>query len=99
MLERHGYVVEFPGASIDPLAMLAAHAQASGIPVAHVTFNVGSSLEYGAVKCSVSVTLACPQTEQALNTATETAFRKAVELVNDGASHLGLPLLPTVEDA
>lgn len=99
MLERNGYVVNDAGASIDPFAMLAAHAQAAGLPVAHVTFNVSSSLEYGTIKCGASVTVTCPQTEQAMNTAAEAAFRKAVELVNDGASHLELPLLPGVEDA
>jgi hypothetical protein len=46
----------------------------------------------------VNVSIECPQGESYINTAAECAFRKAHELANDGASLLGVPGLPPIED-
>ena len=97
-MKWHGYQVEDTGVEYDPFATLAAQAQAAGQSTASVSYNVGTSMEFGAVKVGVNITLHCPQTEKALDMAGELAFRKGVELTNDGASHLGMPALPTLED-
>lgn len=52
--------------------------------------------EYSRVKCSVTVSLKCPQTEALINKAGELAFKKALELTNDGMSYLA-PDLPAIE--
>lgn len=98
-MKRHGYQVEDSGVEYDPFSTLAAQAQASGLPTSAITFNLGTAAEYGEVKCGLSITLHCPQTESHINMAAELAFRKGVELVNDGASHLGLSPLPVPEEA
>ena len=54
------------------------------LPVAHVSMTVGFSRDYGALKVSATVSLACDQTESRLNKAGELAFLKAEELVQDG---------------
>jgi hypothetical protein len=94
-LERHGVQGLQQGVDYDPFALLAQQAQA---PAANVHVSVGSNLEYGAVKCTVSVTLSCPQNEKCIEMAGELAFRKAVELHNSGAEAMDIPLLPTVTD-
>ena len=79
------------GLEADPFALLHDKDGAS------VSFNVGRAHpDFSRVKCSVSVTLRCPQAEQLINKAAELAFKKALELVNDGMSHLA-PELPVIE--
>jgi len=97
-MRRHGYQVEDSGVEYDPFATLAAQAQASGMPTSSLTYNLGTALQYGEVKCGLSITIHCPQNEKLIDMAAELAFRKGVELTNDGASHLGIPLLPVPED-
>lgn len=98
LLKRFGYQLPAAGAQPDPFMALAQ--QSEGQKSVNVNCNVGTSLEYGEVKCGFSVTVTCPQNEQSMNMAGELAFRKAIELTNDAATHLGLPLLPAIpEDA
>jgi hypothetical protein len=59
--------------------------------VARLSVTVGSASAYGETKVSFTVSIDALQTEAAINLAGEAAFRKAVELVNDGARVLGLP--------
>ncbi len=97
-MKRHGYQVEDTGVEYDPFMTLAAQAQAGGQPTASISYNIGTAIDFGQVKCGVNITIHCPQNEKAIDMAAELAFRKGVELANDGASHLGLPTLPTLED-
>lgn len=53
---------------------------------ARVSIGVSEGMAYGALKVSATVSVNCDQTEQAINTAGELAFLKAVELVRDGWS-------------
>jgi len=100
MLKRYGYEQAVAGSEIDPFMMVGQQSQQSGLPAINVNCNMGSSLEYGEVKCGFSVTVTCPQTEPSINMAGEMVYRKAIELTNDAATHLGLPLLPAIpEDA
>lgn len=98
LFKRYGYQFDIAGAEYDPFQTLAAQAQQAGLPVINVNCNVGAAREYGEVKCGFSVTVACPQTEKNIDMAGEMAFRKAVELTNDAASHLGLPQLPAIPE-
>lgn len=98
LLKRYGYQVDDNGAELDPFLTLNAQASLGGTKPASVTYSVGISREYGEVKCQASVTLVCPQHESAINMAGELAYRKAVELVNDGASSLGMQLIEPLED-
>ena len=55
---------------------------------AKVTIGVSEAMDYGAMKVSATVSLACDQNEPAINQAGELAFYKAVELMRDGWSEL-----------
>jgi len=55
---------------------------------ARVGMTVGRSLEYGEVKVTASISLACDQNEEAVNEAGKQAFLKAVDLVNEGMAVL-----------
>jgi len=99
MLKRAGYVVEeVAGVEYDPFMMLAQQAQQQGLPISHLNCHMGTSREYGETKCGFSVSVSYPQTEKNIDMAAEMAFRKALELTNDAASHLGLPPLPAYEE-
>lgn len=98
MLSRHGYVIEQAGAAHDPFSILAVKSKAEGQATAKVSFTVGTSREYGEIKCSATVTIEAPQDEANINMAGEAAYRKALELTNDAASQLGIPQLPAFEE-
>lgn len=51
---------------------------------AAVSATAQRSAEYGEVKCSVTVTLHCPQTGAWLDYTAKTAFKAALEYCNDG---------------
>jgi hypothetical protein len=51
---------------------------------ARVSMTVGRSIQYGEVKISATVSLACTQDEDAVDEAAKLAFLKALEIVNDG---------------
>jgi hypothetical protein len=92
--QRAGYVTEESGTAFDPFSHLSITARADGRGTAKVSFTVGSSREYGEIKCSATVTIECPQDEKHINMAGECAYRKALELTNDAASQLEIPQLP-----
>ena len=50
---------------------------------ARVSMTVGSSIEYGYIKVSATVTLACDQNEKMIDRAGELGFYKAMELAED----------------
>ena len=54
----------------------------------HRSFEVTDGPRAGWVKCSVTINIVCPQTERHIDMAGEVAFVKAIELVNDGLSHM-----------
>jgi len=93
ILQQHGYTVEQEGGDVDPFLFLAQQAKASGLPTAAIEYK--TSLDYGKVSCVV--TIQCPQDECSINLAGELAFRKSLELTNDGASQIGEPPLPSTE--
>ena len=97
-LERAGYVEVEHGVAYDPFALLTQKAHQNGHGVAKVSYTVGTAREYGETKCSCTVTIECPQDEQNINLAGEVAYRKALELTNDGASQLEIPQLPAFEE-
>ncbi len=95
-LQRHGVTSAQEGIEIDPFSMCAMLADEKRR--AEIEYNLGTATEYGQARCGVVVRIVCPQSESAINLAAEIAFRKALELVNDGASHIGTPLLPPFEE-
>lgn len=99
VLQRHGYPATTErGEAYDPFWVLAMQAKADGQVVATVSFQVHTAVDYNQAGCKAMVSIACPQAEASINMAGELAFRKAVELANDGASHIGIPQLPDVEE-
>lgn len=55
---------------------------------ARVAVGTSEGMDFGQLKVSVTVSVACDQNESAINKAGELAFHKAVELMRDGWSHL-----------
>lgn len=51
---------------------------------ARVSMTVSQSAEFGCIKVSANVSLACDQNEKAINKAGELAYTKAYELMTDG---------------
>lgn len=96
-MERHGFALTETGV-FDPFYAIGAAAMNGGAPQAHVSVGLDSAKEYGTIKCRVSVSLTCPQSEQYLNLAGELAFRKALELTNDAASQIDAPALPAWQE-
>lgn len=92
-MSNHGFT-HHGSEPFKPLEELVMHNRAQGMPIARVSLTVGASEDYGAVKVSATVSLECPQQESCINLAGEVAFKKARELVNDMASHVGVTPLP-----
>lgn len=63
--------------------------------IARVNMGVSESMEYGSLKVTASVTLACDQNEAMINLAGELAFNKALELMRDGFSIYGVEAGPS----
>lgn len=55
---------------------------------ARVSMGVSQSAEFGSIKVSANVSLACDQTEASINKAGELAYLKAYELMTDGWNEL-----------
>lgn len=91
VMQQQGWSIADSGASIDPFAVLS-----EGEPKARLSIGVKAG-EYREI--FVNVSIECPQTEAYINLAAECAFRKAVEIANDCASHVGIPGLPPFDDA
>ncbi len=82
----------------DPFATLASQARAwedAGMPHSRMSLTMGNGMDYNQVKVAVTLNLACPPTEQHIAMATEAAFVKALDLVNDASETLGIPPLAT----
>lgn len=77
----------------DPFATLASQARAwenAGMPHSRVNLALTNGEDYGQVKVYVSLNVICPPTEQHIAMATEAAFVKALDLVNDASETLGI---------
>jgi hypothetical protein len=68
----HG-IVDFPGLRRNP-----------SLPEARVAGQIGYGLDFGKGKCSVTVSLACDQTEDMIDLAGDMALHKADELADVG---------------
>lgn len=64
-------------------------------PTSSVSTTVQRSAEYGEVKCSVTITLTCPQDAAWVNHTAKVGFKAALGFCNDGFSWLcpGAPRL------
>jgi hypothetical protein len=97
LLEKYGWKqADGGGDPFDRLCMGVQSARAGNHAVAKVSQTVGVSLDYGQVKVSCTVTVECPQSDAYISVASEAAFLKALEQVNEGAETLGIPKLPEV---
>jgi len=77
----------------DPFAQLASQAGAwenQGMPHSRVSLSLTNGEDYGQVKVHVNLSIACPPTEQHISMATEAAFVKGLDLVNDASETLGI---------
>jgi hypothetical protein len=61
---------------------------------ARVSGTISRSLEYGELKCGVTVTISCPQSDPHINIAAGICLRKAIELVNGGMKIMGIKITP-----
>jgi hypothetical protein len=91
-LTQGGKVIAHQEGFMTGIDWLAQHSKAAkdidGLELARVSSTVQRSVEYGEVKCSMTVTLSCPQTKEAVDYAMKVAFTTALEGVNDGFSYL-----------
>lgn len=93
-LVQNGFIKEEQGQEeYDPFFILSEYTKASGA-IAEVSMELTSSTDFGKSRCTVKVTLKAAQTEQHINLAGTVAFQKALELVNVGATVIGVPTLP-----
>lgn len=94
VLEKYGWKQEVVGNEpFTPLAAACGALRSRNEPVARVSATVGTASDYGGVKVSFTVAIDTIQSESAINLAGEAVFLKAVELVNDSTSLLGIPPL------
>jgi len=98
VLERHGYRFEQGAAEYDPFLLLAQQVTQKGEPPAHISLTATNGGDFGQLKVTAMVSITCSQDERSINLAAEIAFRKVIELVNDGSSHVGLNPLPVLPD-
>jgi hypothetical protein len=54
------------------------------LPEARVAVSIGYGLDFGKGKCSVTVSLACDQTEEMIDMAADMAMHKADQLADEG---------------
>lgn len=66
----HG-IVDFPGLK-------------RGDGAARIAVNIGYGFDYGKGKCSVTVSIACDQTEEMIDMAGDLAMHKADQLADEG---------------
>ena len=72
------------------LAAASAKAKSNGFPVAWVTTDISQALDHGFVKCGLSVSVSCPQTEEYINAAAGACFRRSVEHANEWFDEQGI---------
>jgi len=73
----------------DPFSTLAAEKGS-----ARVSGTISRSLDFGEVKCGVTVTINCPQSDPHISIAAGICLRKAIELVNGGMKIMGIKITP-----
>ena len=73
---------------VAPITKATDWARANSETVAVVTVSAQRSTEYGGVKCTVGVTLECPQTNEWIKHTAKVGFKLALEFTNDGFSYL-----------
>lgn len=78
----------------DPFMELTLGVQESNL--AKISMTVVHGTDYGGAKCSCTISLVCPQNNEAIKQAARLAFLTAVEFVNDGTSHIAPELPPFV---
>jgi len=89
VLERHGYRFEQELLNMTVPPTRPAGTQ-KGEPPAHISLTATNGGDFGQLKVTAMVSITCSQDERSINLAAEIAFRKVIELVNDGSSHVGL---------
>ena len=97
VIEKNGLSTAEGQITHDPflrIAQEAASFEKGGYPQARVNVTVTNGAEYGMIKVSVNITVPCPPTENHIQTASEAAFLKATEMVNEASESVGLPALP-----
>lgn len=89
-IERYPEVQQDQGTAPDPFDYLRRQAVGEGLPHSELEYNTHMSLDLDGkwVKCSVTLRIACPQTERHIDVAGEVAFMKTYELMSDGLSHM-----------
>jgi len=55
-----------------------------GIEHARISVHYTEGVDFGAMKVATTVSISCEQTEEEINKAGELAFRKALEITQDG---------------
>ena len=73
---------------IQPIAGAIAHWRQQHGPIARVSSTAQRSAEFGSVKCSVTVSLDCPQDKRWIDEAARVSFKLALGYCNDGFSYL-----------
>lgn len=92
VLEQDGSIVdEQEGDVMDKFAqMLQTHPDQR----ASISATVQRSLPYGEIKCSFTVTVQCPQSQEWLDAASREAFKLALNYLNQGFSYLAPEVPP-----
>lgn len=65
------------------LGAAAARAKTKGLPIAWVTTDISQALDHGFVKCGLSVSVSCPQTEEYINATAGACLRRSIERANE----------------
>jgi hypothetical protein len=91
VIEKLGQIQLHEGVERDPFMHLAYLSGIEQVRSARVSMTVARAIEYGEIKCSATISIDCPQKEAYIDLASEVAFKKALELVNDGMTQFGLP--------
>jgi hypothetical protein len=80
--------VETQGEMPDPFWAMT---RQDGTPTAEISIEVSRAVAIDSnewVKCAATIRIKCPQSETFIDMASELSYKKALEIVNDGMSHL-----------
>lgn len=95
VVSRNGYTeISNQLAEGDPFHMLAMQAKQAPSGPAEVVMGMGNGGEFGQVKVYVQIRIPVYPHEAAINLASEAAFVKLHQLVNEASAALGLNPLP-----
>lgn len=95
-IEKEGQVVQhLEGIMSDPFTRMNVEATNATGEKARLSVTVQRALQYGELKCSFTLSISCPQTQQWMDYAAEHIFLQAAKYVNEGMETLvpGLPPL------